>query len=301
MTYQITVEFAPAYELVMSLDAYVVTSSHRSIDLGDTWAAETRRRLPPAFAAALTAGEPLDYRVLGLLIHQCPGPRDAAGFLDWLSRLSPGEVYERLSPLVVTAGIRMEMGALRDHLVTVLSQWHDAYFRHVEPALMDWLATDAGRVRQLSAGMPVELLVEEATRGYYLEPGPEVRKVLLVPQYHKRPITLHGQLGAGDWCFYYPAADFPQAAGQPGADLLRLTTALADDSRLRMIHALADGPRTFMELVAQSGLTKGTVHRHLWALRFAGLVRAHVQANHFALRPGAFERVSQELARFANQ
>jgi DNA-binding IclR family transcriptional regulator len=54
-----------------------------------------------------------------------------------------------------------------------------------------------------------------------------------------------------------------------------------------------------MELVAASGLTKGTVHRHLWLLRFAGLVRAHMTDGRFSLRPGAFGRASEALSSFA--
>lgn len=300
MPYAVTVEFAPAHELVMSLDAYTVVSSHRSIDLGDTWVDETRRRLSPAFAAKLaTIAESLDYRIAGLLIHQCPGARDAAGFLGWLSHLSPGELYERLAPFTLTDGLRTDLGALRDNMVALLSQWNEEYFRHVEPAWLEGLAADALRVRQLGELIPPELLVEEATRGYYLEASAAVRHVLLVPQYHKRPITLQGHAG-GTWLFYYPAADFPGAAGQPPVDLLRLTRTLADESRLRMLHYLAGGTRTFMEIVAHMGLTKGTVHRHLWSLRFAGLVRAFVHDGRFTLRPGALESVTQALARFTS-
>jgi DNA-binding transcriptional ArsR family regulator len=292
VSYKVTVEFAPAYELAISLDAYMVAPSHRTIDLGESWLAEVRGRLTPAFAAELAQSEPLDYRLLGQLIQQCPGERDAESFLRWLGSLSAGELYELLAPSPVAG----DLGALRDRIVGWLGQWHQAYFRHVEPGLLAGLAADAERVRGLA--LPPELLVEEATRGYYLAPGPQVESVLLVPQYHKRPITLQAPVG-GLWLFYYPTGDLPGPAGEVPVELLRLMRTLADESRLRIFHFLAGGARSFGEVGAYTGLTKGTVHRHLWALRFAGLVRADLADGRFSLRPGAVERVAAALGRFA--
>lgn len=300
MTYQVTVAFVPAYELVMSLDAYMVTPSHRTIDLGDEWVQATRGRLSPAFAAELADAEPLDFRLLGLLIDQGPGARDAATFLDWLASLSAGELYERLSPYTGEEAIRADLGALRDRSVSLLRRWNEAYFSQIDPAVLAGLEADARRVRQLADRLAPELLVEEATRGYYLAPASAIQVVRLVPQYHKRPITLHAQTG-GTWFFYYPAADFPGRPGEPPADLLRLTRTLADESRLRIIHLLASGSHSFGEVGVHTGLTKGTVHRHLWALRFAGLVRADLGDGRFSLRPGAFDRVAEALSQFAAQ
>lgn len=296
MSYQVSVEFAPAYELVMSLDAYMVAPSHRTIDLGAEWVEQTRGRLSPAFEAELEASaEPLDYRLLGLLIQQSTGARDAESFLSWLEGLSAGELYERLLP--VTAGT--DLGALRDRSVSLLSRWHEEYFRHVDPELLNGLAADAARTGQRLDQMAPELLVEEATRGYYLAPSPEITAVRLVPQYHKRPITLQAQAG-GTYLFYYPVADLPGRPGDPPVDLLRLTRTLADESRLRIIHLLAGGSHSFAEVGVHTGLTKGTVHRHLWALRFAGLVRCDLADGRFTLRPGAFTRVAEALSQFTN-
>lgn len=308
-SYPVTVEFAPAYELLMSLDAYMVAPSHRTIDLGAEWVEQTRQRLTPAFAADLDAAtDPLDYRLLGMLIQQCPGALwpatstqevaapDASTFLNWLAGLSAGDLYERLSP----AAGSLDLGALRDRSVSLLSRWNEEYFQHLEPSLLAGLAADADRLKHRIDQMAPELLVEEATRGYYLAPSPSVKAVRLVPQYHKRPITLQAQAG-GTYLFFYPAADFPGRPGEPPFDLLRLTRTLADESRLRIIHLLAGGSHSFAEVGAHTGLTKGTVHRHLWALRFAGLVRCDLGDGRFSLRPGAFERVAEALTQFASQ
>lgn len=293
MAYRVTVAFLPAHELVMSLDAYMVTPSHRTLDLGDDWVQATRARLTPAFAAELAANpEPLDHRVLGLLIDQCPVPE----FVAWLAGLSAGELYERLAPF---GRIDLDLAAFRDRSVSLLSQWHEQYFQQIDPAILEGLAAEAARLRGLGEGVAPEQLVEEATRGYYLAPSAGVQEVRLVPQYHKRPITLQAQAG-GTWLFYVPAGDFPGRPGEPPAELLRLTRTLADESRLRIVHLLAGGSHSFAEVGQRTGLTKGTVHRHLWALRFAGLVRCDLSDGRFALRPGALERLSTALAQFTS-
>ncbi|OGO47637.1 MAG: hypothetical protein A2Z30_02270 [Chloroflexi bacterium RBG_16_64_43] len=57
-----------------------------------------------------------------------------------------------------------------------------------------------------------------------------------------------------------------------------LCSALADPSRLLLLYALADKPRTVTELTADVNLSQPTASRHLRILREHGLVRAARQA-----------------------
>lgn len=296
MSYRVKVDWAPAHELVMSLDAYAVVPSHRSIDLGDDWVAQMRAKLDPDLAAC---SEAPSLPMLTALLHQCPGPRTAAAFLGWLARLTPGELYERLAAEAgPEAALPGDLGAVRDRMVDLLTRWDQAYFCHVEPGLLDRLAGAADALNEAAVHQAdPAALVEEATRGIYVAPDAEIDVIRLVPQFHKRPLTLQ-VAGRRSLTFYVPAPDPAGAPGEPGPDLLRQVRALADESRLRLLHDLAGGPRTFMELVARSGLTKGTVHRHIWTLRFAGLVRANYADGRLSLRPGAFERVASLLGDF---
>lgn len=300
MPYSVQVTFAPAHELLMSLDAYMVTPSHRNQDLGEAWAASVRAKLPPSLRERLDSlPGPPDYQWLTHLIRQCPAPT-IPGFLDWLIRLSPGELYELVAPFAA-GGVPGNLGQLRDEAHELLAAWHEAYFApQVPPVVLDALRADASARKEQAASLSPEALVDEATGGIWLGPTPVETQVWLIPQYHKRPIGLH-VVGQGFLLFYYPLLDLPTPAGQPPDSLMRLTRTLADESRLRMLFDLAGGPATFMELVERSGLTKGTVHRHLWWLRFARLVRVHFEngaAQRFSLRPGALGQVSAALERF---
>ena len=67
------------------------------------------------------------------------------------------------------------------------------------------------------------------------------------------------------------------AVAVDAAALSRVGTALADDTRRRLLLALTTGPAYPAELADRLGLTRGNVSNHLGCLRGCGLVRtAHV-------------------------
>ncbi|UCF07122.1 MAG: winged helix-turn-helix transcriptional regulator [bacterium] len=55
--------------------------------------------------------------------------------------------------------------------------------------------------------------------------------------------------------------------------IARRLKALADPSRLTILHKLCDGEKNVTELVAKTGLTQANVSKHLRILREEGLVR----------------------------
>ncbi|MGN8244718.1 ArsR/SmtB family transcription factor [Cellulomonas soli] len=57
-------------------------------------------------------------------------------------------------------------------------------------------------------------------------------------------------------------------------DVVRVLHALADPTRLSIVHLLAQAPRRVVELTAALGLAQSTVSAHLATLRSAGLVGA---------------------------
>lgn len=55
-------------------------------------------------------------------------------------------------------------------------------------------------------------------------------------------------------------------------ELVAITKALADENRLRLLHACRDGERCACQLVELLGLSGSTVSKHLSILRAAGLL-----------------------------
>ena len=68
-----------------------------------------------------------------------------------------------------------------------------------------------------------------------------------------------------------------EAAVQPQgiADALyaRFFSGLADETRLRILRSLLDGPRTVGEIVQSLGLSQSRISNHLACLRWCGFVR----------------------------
>ncbi len=301
--YQVDIDMAPAYELVVSLAAYLDRQAYKALDMGTRWAAQVRETLSPPLAAKLhdlreVPGKP----VLDILIWQCPTKGADRDFLGWLATLSAGDIYERVAPYVPadTAWLPRDLGALREQVGSLLADWDDQYFRYVDPAILTGLAADATARRALLKVTAPDVVVEAATSGVYLEPVPGLDWVLLVPQYHYRPWNLT-QVYKRSRLFQYAVDTLPSGPDEPPPGLRRMTRALADDTRLRLLRFLATGPQSFGAIVAWAGIPKSTVHYHLVALRAAGLVRIH-DAGHgndtFSLRSSAITALSHHLVAF---
>src|ERR687886_500219 len=305
--YRVEVDWAPAYELLVSLKAYVNRREQKILELGTGWARGVRRQLRPELAAELASTDALaDVHVPDLLVWQCPGNRDVAGYLQWLGALSVGEIYERVAPYALEgrAPLPRDLSVVRDRYMRVLVAWDEQYFRLVDPAILRGLEADAASRQALVGMMAPETLVEAATCGVHFVPQPGPELVLLVPQYHFHPWNVF-QDYRGLRVIQYPADALPAVPGEPPPGLLRLTRALSDESRLRILRFLATGPRSFTDVVQFMGLAKSTVHHHMVVLRAAGLVRVHDTGEKgttaYSLRPRAVDQLRDMLHAYLPQ
>ncbi|WP_019122070.1 ArsR/SmtB family transcription factor [Brevibacillus massiliensis] len=297
MPYTVEIDFAPAYELVVSLYAYVRRGLHKTLYLGSEWVRETRAQLSGRLAAELDdQGLEVLHR-MSLLLWQCPGERTPQQFLRWLEQLPPGELYERLAPWVES--LPGDLGDIRDRTVHLLSEWNEQYFSRLDPGVLANLAADGEEKRKLIRGLdPIEA-VELISNGLRLEPVDGLKKVFLVPQFHCSPANVLDSFRGVSTCLY-PVTP-PSSAGEPPRELLLVTRCLADESRLRILRLLADKPRSFSDVLQLTGLAKSTVHHHLLALRFAGLIRSHFHGDtlqHYSLRETALAELPERLLGF---
>lgn len=313
MPYEVEVDWSPAYELVQSLHTYLVHRRHaKALETDSAWVASVRERGGKELAVAVEATGGVAGG-LGLLIWQCPDKSDVGKVLDWILSLSPGEVYERImsyvpegNPDALPAGIHAmsetaRLVAMRDRMVDLLRVWDKVYFRGLDPRIVSGLAQDAEMRRAAIRSSAAEDAIEDATCGVRLDPTASRARVVLVPQYHFRPVNTYGILRDLVF-FHYPVDAVPPEPGAPGPALLRLTRALSDESRLKILRYLSSGERSFTDIVKFSGLAKSTVHHHVLALRASGLARVHVPfgggPDRYSLRPGAIERMGVSLVSY---
>jgi DNA-binding transcriptional ArsR family regulator len=306
-TTAVELAWSPTDELALSLIAFALRGAHAVLELGPDWVRAVRRTLPPSFPFHLLHGPRAVYTkqtsplVLSLVRHS-PRNADPAAFIDWLAGLAPGELYDHLCA-VTCEDVRLprDLAGFRDGLVELLGSWHTSYFRTVDPAILDGLAREVERRRPLVGRLAPVDLVEQLTNGVWLAELRPTERVVLVPQYHSRP-TNHDEFERDTYLIWYPADVLPSKADAPSPMLRRLTRALADDSRLRILRFLADGPpRTLTEVARHVGLSQPTVHHHLILLRAAGLTRTSVGRagpSRYELRPNVVDAVGRQLRDF---
>ena len=146
------------------------------------------------------------------------------------------------------------------------------------------------RRQQLAAGRHPGELVVEATNGYELSEDLPVERVLLLPSYWFRPWLIINRLDVTE-VLTSPVADehlaLPSAAPPPA--LVKLTKALGDEGRLRLLRRMGGGPITLADAMDELDLAKTTAHHHLSILRQAGLVviRGEGRDSRYALRAHA--------------
>ena len=161
----------------------------------------------------------------------------------------------------------------KSELLGLLGDWRARVWQAEEERLLPILKRDAEAKRLLARELPFERFVEVTTNGVRYVARPDVERLVLIPSYVNRPwVSFAEQRGA--MILIYPVADESVSADAdaPPLRLVRLTKALADEKRLRILRALAEKPSSLMELAEQFEVPKTSMHHHMVQLRSAGLV-----------------------------
>lgn len=135
-------------------------------------------------------------------------------------------------------------------------------------------------------------LIEYASGGIVIEDIPGLKTIVLLPTVHNRPINTY--------CFFknlmlvqYPVDVPSDNEEEPPTVLLRLTQALSDPTRLRLLRFVANEPKTLWEMQPELNLSREMLMHHLLSLRVAGLLRVHLRGEgteRYSIRPdGASE------------
>ena len=175
--------------------------------------------------------------------------------------------------------------ALKAELIDVLEAWAELVFEPESPTIMPIIERDAEVKRDLARELPIDRFVTTATNGVEFAPRPGIDRIVMVPSFVTRPLVSYLEFGEV-LLIIYPVADESISADSdtPPLRLVRLSKALGDEKRLRILRALADGEKTLMELAEMFGVAKTTMHHHMIVLRSAGLISVGVGSKRYRLR-----------------
>jgi DNA-binding transcriptional ArsR family regulator len=312
----VVVDWGTAYELVLGLRMFVDDEDPGSYAVGAEWIEHTRDALGAETLAAIerySAGHELLFGYLLALAAETQAPRDGAAFIATLASTSPrdlrlvqlGHRLETFRAGVSRATIERaadgDAGAARELLDGCLD-WQRAAYEHVlscgaddaksdlETACRGWydavlhpdekpaarvLKRSARAAGALAGRLPAEDLVDTLTRGIRYAPEPGIDRILLVPHVVSRPWSIFTEAGHTK-IVCYGVAETHVTGDAPPDPLVAAYKALGDETRLRILRRLAEGPASLHELTEILGLAKSTVHGHLLVLRTGGLVIADV-------------------------
>jgi Helix-turn-helix domain len=169
-------------------------------------------------------------------------------------------------------------------LLDLLEGWYEHVLPAMAPSDPTLAERDAEAKRELVKSVPPEQVVERLAPGIQWTPGPEIDRVVLFPAYSPRPWVYMSEYKRVKIFCYPITLDRDPAPGNP-ADLVRIYKALGDESRLKLLKRLQDGPVSLSDAAQVVGLAKSTTHHHLAILRQAGFVLIQEGDDTYKLRP----------------
>jgi len=335
-TLRARIESAPAYELVLSLAvAASDASTPQATTVRDAAGAALVDRV------RRFASSDWMWAHLLSLAHEAPPPRDVPAFRAYVQGVPPLEIQRRLagfyvrwfrrstSPEVMEAAIRGDDDAIREFvargsgedpswsrslrtrldagaartkadLLPLLDAWIDGVFGPVTRPTLRRLGAAASLRRRAVSGRAAADAVS-GVLGWEYVPEPSIGRVLLVPSVVIHPTTHefeHGQTKL--ICF--PIDPREDTSPRASRELLAVARALADESRLRALTALAGSDLGAQELADRLGLGLSTVLHHLGELRAAGLVERGGRRRPYRIAAQGLDRAAallHELSRKA--
>ena len=328
------IESAPAYELVLSIAvAASVASTPQATAVREAAGEELTGRV------RRFASSDWMWAHLLSLAYAAPPPRDVPAFRAFLQRVPPLEIQRRLAGFyvrwfrrstsveVMEAAVRGDAAAIREfvargsgedpewsrslrtrldagaprtkaELLPLLDAWTDSVFEPVtEPTLRRLTSAAALRRRVVTGRTAADAVSHLLGWNYMAEPG--IARVLLIPSVVIHPTTHefeHEQTKL--ICFPIDPRDDPAPRASP--ELLAIARALADESRLRALKALAGSELGAQEVADRLGLGLSTVLHHLGELRAVGLVEQGGRRRPYRIATKGLERAAallEELAR----
>ena len=187
--------------------------------------------------------------------------------------------------------------AIRGDVCGIVEGWAERVFpAFAEEALAIGARDIASKERQLKVSSGRDLL-RVALNGVEVEPTPSVRAVVVVPTVALRPFVAPVDSGSTA-IFLCSVSDdaFDDDPGAPPRRLVKLATALGDETRLRILRVLVQSELTASEIADRLGVERTSLHHHLGIRRSAGLLKIHDDG----LRGWRFARASEDSGELAS-
>ena len=199
-------------------------------------------------------------------------PQDRDGIADLVQQIGVEKYFGDLEEmLMMWAGAQV----FGEQALEAFKTYYHVFFAEEEvrigPALQEALV----HAQDLAEKLPLPELLEELSEGVRFDQIPPTPNLVMVPSFWLDPLITMYRINPMESIFVFGGRpdDYALVPGEAVPDALyNALKALADPTRLRILHYLEEKPLTPTELAAILRLRAPTVIHHLNSLRLAGLV-----------------------------
>jgi DNA-binding transcriptional ArsR family regulator len=153
--------------------------------------------------------------------------------------------------------------------------YYSVFFAEEETRIRPALQEAIAQAQDLAEKLPLPELMEELSEGVRFDQIPKTPTLVMIPSFWIDPLVTMYRINPMESIFVFGGRpdDYALVPGEAVPDALyNALKALADPTRLRILHYLEEKPLTPTELSAILRLRAPTVVHHLNTLRLAGLV-----------------------------
>lgn len=192
---------------------------------------------------------------------------------------------------------------LGEGFLSALQSYYQAFFEEEEKRIEPALRAGLERAQALAATVSFEELFNELSQGLQLSEEFKASTFILAPAFWTTPLVFFEQLDRNTMILTFGArpTDMSVIPGETVPDaLVRSLKALADPTRLKILHYLTHESLTPSEIARKLQLRPPTVTHHLKELRLAGLVELSLlhEENRYTARKQAINAVYENLNAF---
>lgn len=192
---------------------------------------------------------------------------------------------------------------LGEGFLSALQSYYQAFFEEEEKRIEPALRAGLERAQALAAKVSFEELFVELSQGLQLGDDFNASTFIITPAFWTTPLVFFEKFDRNTMILAFGArpTDMSVIPGETVPDaLVRSLKALADPTRLKILHYLTHESLTPSEIARKLQLRPPTVTHHLKELRLAGLVELSLmhEENRYTARKQALNAVYEHLNAF---
>jgi hypothetical protein len=305
------VEASPVWEVIMGIAGFTHSKLRHTFDFDEKWKTDSSS-MPAALQSRLSWIEDTNSWYALIMLQNKLSAETIQDFSNSLEKLSAEEFYETVLPYknrrsenirkslagnmmygellntyaeqfadheflgrYIQSFSRIDLDELCESLVSTVQEWLSWISQKEEWSTWRKALQNEGSLGySLDESNPIEE-IKRITGGVDYIPEPSIWTIKLIPHVSYRPWVMEQRTSETKLFFYPIKEEYLLEPGVPGKDLINGHKALGDETRLKLLYELVNGPLSLQDISVRFNMSKTTVHHQLSILKAAKFVRTN--------------------------